>query len=57
MPNPMRQKAIEGLKVADSFTYSRTFQKEETEQFGDMTETTIRFIMTSDGPNQKGLIA
>jgi 3-hydroxybutyryl-CoA dehydratase len=37
MPNPLRQKAIEGLKAGDSFTYSRTFQKEETEQFGDMT--------------------
>jgi hypothetical protein len=31
MPNPMRQKAIEGLKAGDSFTYSRTFKKEETE--------------------------
>ncbi len=37
MLNPMRQKAIEGLKAGDSFTYSRTFKKEETEQFGDMT--------------------
>ena len=37
MPNPMRQKAIEGLKAGDSFTYSRIFKKEETEKFGDMT--------------------
>jgi 3-hydroxybutyryl-CoA dehydratase len=37
MLNPMRQKAIEGLKAGDIFTYSRTFKKEETEQFGDMT--------------------
>ena len=37
MPNPMRQKAIEGLKAGDIFTYSRTFKQEETEQFGDMT--------------------
>ena len=37
MPNPMRQKAIEGIKAGDSFTYSRTFKKEETEQFGDLT--------------------
>ena len=37
MPNPMRQQAIEGLKAGDSFTFSRTFKKEETEQFGDMT--------------------
>ena len=34
---PMRKKAIEGLKAGDSFTYSRTFRKEETEQFGDIT--------------------
>lgn len=33
----MRQKAIEGLKAGDSFIFSRTFKKEETEQFGDMT--------------------
>jgi len=37
MPNLMRQKAIEGIQVGDSFTYSRTFTKEETELFGDIT--------------------
>ena len=37
MPNPIRQQAIEGLKAGDSFTYSRTFKKEETEHFGDIT--------------------
>jgi 3-hydroxybutyryl-CoA dehydratase len=37
MPNPMRLKAIEGLKAGDSFTYERTFSREETELFGDMT--------------------
>jgi len=37
MPNPMRQKAVEGLKVSDSFTYSCTFKKEVTEQFGYIT--------------------
>ena len=37
MPNPIRQQAIEGLKAGDSFTYSRTFTKDETEHFGDVT--------------------
>jgi len=37
MPNPMRQRAIEGLKAGDTFSYSRTFTQEETESFGDMT--------------------
>jgi acyl dehydratase len=33
----MRQRAVEGLKAGDTFTYSRTFTQEETESFGDMT--------------------
>jgi acyl dehydratase len=33
----MRQRAIEGLKVNDSFKYARTFTQEETEDFGDIT--------------------
>jgi acyl dehydratase len=37
MPNYIRQRAIEGLKVGDSFKYSRTFTQEETEHFGDIT--------------------
>ena len=37
MINPMRQKAIDGLKVGDTITFSRTFTREETEQFGDLT--------------------
>lgn len=37
MANPMRQKAIEGLKTGDSFTYSRVFTQDETKTFGDMT--------------------
>jgi len=37
MPNPMRQKAVEGLQAGDTFTYARTFKKAETEQFGDLT--------------------
>ena len=37
MPNLIRQRAIEGLKVNDSFKYSRTFTHEETEYFGDIT--------------------
>ena len=37
MPNLIRQQAIEGLKENDSFTYSRAFSQEETEDFGDIT--------------------
>ena len=37
MPNPIRLKAIQGLKEGDSFSYKRQFTKEETESFGDMT--------------------
>ncbi|MDF1594023.1 MAG: MaoC/PaaZ C-terminal domain-containing protein [Desulfobacterales bacterium] len=37
MTNPVRQQAIDGLKTGDAFTYSRTFKKEETEHFGDIT--------------------
>jgi acyl dehydratase len=33
----MRQRAIEGLEAGDVFTYSRTFTREETELFGDLT--------------------
>ncbi len=37
MINPMRQKAIEGLKAGDTFSYTRKFTQEETLQFGEMT--------------------
>jgi len=37
MSNLIRQRSIEGLKVDDSFKYSRTFTREETEHFGDIT--------------------
>ena len=37
MPNPMRQKTIQGLKEQMSFTYSRSFTQQETETFGDLT--------------------
>ena len=37
MPNSFRQKAIQGLMAGDVFSYSRTFSKEETLFFGDMT--------------------
>ena len=37
MPNPMRQRAIDGLKVGDVFTYARTFTRKDTLLFGDMT--------------------
>jgi len=37
MSNTMRQAAIEGLKAGDSFTYSRTFSRNDTESFGNIT--------------------
>ena len=37
MPNPMRLKAIQGLKQGDSFSYRRKFSEEETVTFGDLT--------------------
>jgi acyl dehydratase len=37
MTNVMRQKAITGLKQGDTFVYKRTFTKEETLEFGDLT--------------------
>ncbi|MBW1711965.1 MAG: acyl dehydratase, partial [Deltaproteobacteria bacterium] len=33
----MRQRAIAGLKLGDSFVFSRTFSQAETESFGDLT--------------------
>ncbi|MBI9083258.1 MAG: MaoC family dehydratase [Desulfobacterales bacterium] len=37
MPNPVRLKCIQGLKEGDTFTFERTFSRQETEQFGDLT--------------------
>ena len=37
MTNPMRQKAINGLKTNDEFTYTRKFTEAETLLFGDLT--------------------
>ena len=37
MANPIRLKAIKGLKTGDSFTYQRKFTKKETLLFGDIT--------------------
>ena len=37
MPNPMRTKAIQGLKAGDTFKYRRTFTEAETLVFGDLT--------------------
>ena len=37
MANQMRLKAIHGLKSGDTFMYQRTFTKEETLIFGDIT--------------------
>ena len=32
----MRQRAIQGLKPGDAFTFSRTFSQSDTESFGDL---------------------
>ncbi|MCP4666856.1 MAG: acyl dehydratase [Deltaproteobacteria bacterium] len=37
MGNPIRLKAIQGLRQGDAFSYRRVFGQEETESFGDMT--------------------
>ncbi len=37
MANPMRSKAIQGLKAGDAFTFTRTFTQAETTAFGDLT--------------------
>lgn len=37
MGNPIRVRAISGLKEGDAFTYSRSFTQEETTLFGDIT--------------------
>lgn len=37
MANPIREKAIEGLRTGACFRYRRTFTKEETHLFGDIT--------------------
>ncbi len=38
MPNPIRQKMVAGLKQGDQFVFKRTFTKEETMVFGDLTK-------------------
>ena len=37
MTNPVRRKCIEGLREGDVFVFSRTFNRKETETFGDLT--------------------
>lgn len=37
MGSQMRQRAIQGIKVGDSFRISRTFSREEIDAFGDLT--------------------
>jgi len=37
MPEKLRQKAVQGFKPGDTFTITRTFTREETEAFGDLT--------------------
>ncbi len=37
MSNGMREKAVSGLKEGDIFEFSRTFTREETQEFGDLT--------------------
>lgn len=37
MPNPIRVKVAQGIKEGDSFSYTRTFTRDETNSFGDLT--------------------
>lgn len=37
MTNPMRDKAVEGLRAGDTFSLSRKFTEADTIQFGDLT--------------------
>ncbi len=37
MPELLRQKAVQGFNPGDTFTITRTFTREETEQFGGLT--------------------
>jgi acyl dehydratase len=37
MANPIRKSAVEGLREGDSFSYKRTFTRQETMWFGDLT--------------------
>jgi acyl dehydratase len=37
MANPIREKAIQGLREGDSFSYKRVFSQEETVSFGHLT--------------------
>lgn len=59
MSNPFRQKAIDGLKKGDTFTFSRTFTEEETLRFGDLTRdyNPVHYdTRWSDKKGMKGLI-
>ena len=37
MPNPIRSKAVQGLREGDTFSYMREFTGDDTLSFGDMT--------------------
>lgn len=37
MAGNLRQKAVQGLRAGETFTLTRTFSREETKSFGDLT--------------------
>lgn len=37
MPNPMRVNVVQGIQPGDSFSYTRSFTRDETNAFGDLT--------------------
>lgn len=37
MSNPIRHKAIEGIREGDTFVHTRRFTRKDTENFGDLT--------------------
>jgi 3-hydroxybutyryl-CoA dehydratase len=54
MANPIRLKAIKGLKSGDSFIYKRRFTKKETLLFGDMTRDYNPVHYDERWTNEKG---
>ena len=52
--NPMRLRAIKGLREGDTFTYTRVFSQKETESFGDITRDYNPVHYDLSWANEKG---
>jgi len=55
MPNPIRVNAVQGLSAGDSFAITRTFTKEDTLSFGDLTRDYNPVHYDSRWSTQKGM--